>query len=337
LDGPASSGSGKGLRAMAVTLIALVAAGCLGPQDAPSASLMDATPAVTATPTLLNNSSVEAPVWAPGDAWEITTHGVGTGARETLVVASATSDSYLIATTSEQTATFDAAFDVSYVGKIRASDLAGAQKEKSVQFFDFPLTDGKAWSATWDGLKVGISAHFQPSIAMAGGRPGFSIVATHEGKEYATYDYVPALKWWSHLDFAEGYGIKIERATSNWTGMLVTATAKQVYNSETAVPVVTFNTETFKVDERQTTLMLTLGGGAKNYARSWQLIDPNGTTYPSGGPAYEVAQAGGGVFSTYTYPAVPGDWKISAPIAHDNTGSFLLTAHEIALAKKAFP
>lgn len=333
--GRGHSAPGEGLRGLAVGVVLLLA-GCLSP-TAPTAEVASVTPTTVGLPPLANNSTVAVPVWNVGDAWDVSTSNLGASERSTFVVVAASNDAYQLATTSASLATFDAVLDVSYVGKIRASDLAGAQGDKTVTFFDFPLTDGKSWSATWDGVPTEIHAVFASAIATAGGQPGFQITATQAGKPYATYDYVPTLKWWSHIDFAGGYGLKVERATTNWTGAVAVATAKKVFDSDTVFPVATLNTQTFHVDERQTSLFLMMTGGAKTYARGYQLVDPNGTAYPSGGPTTDAQPSGGGVFQVEQFPAAPGDWKISAPVAHTSDGKFVLRVHEVALAKKQVP
>ncbi|GEM_PF-3837197 len=317
---------------MVILLVGL--AGCLGPSTISSANV-EPRPSTPTGPAAMNNTTVVlAPVWRVGDAWETTSQG---GGRATLVVTAASGEGYALSTDDPTLAGYDAMLDVSYVGRIRASDLAGAQHDKPVAFFAFPMQDGSRWSATWDGLSVVMTATYSPSIATAGGSPGFSIVAQADGKPYATYDYVPALKWWSHLEFAAGYGLTVSRHVENWTGQVVTATAKEVFNSTTVFPVATLNTQTFHVDERQTFLQATFSGGAKTYARGYQLVDPNNTAYPSGGPATDAQPSGGGVYVSAQYPAAPGDWKVSAPVAHTNDGYFVMTVHEVALASRPFP
>jgi hypothetical protein len=129
----------------------------------------------------------------------------------------------------------------------------------------------------------------------------------------------------------------VTRHVENWTGQLSLGTAKELFNSTTAFPVATINTQQFHVDDRQSWLQVDVGGGAKGYARAYQLVDPNGTAYPSGGPAYDAQPSGGGVFSSAQYPALAGDWKITAPVAHTNDGYFALVVHEVAVEKRAFP
>jgi hypothetical protein len=336
---PGSGDVGKGLRAIALSILLLAASGCLAPSDAPSASAEDLLPpAAPVPPALLNNSSVDVPEWLVGDAWETTSAGGGAaGERVTFVVTAASRDGYVLSTTSESLAGYDAAFDISYVGKIRASDLAGAQKDKPVAFFSFPMTDGAHWSATWDGLIVNMTATFAPAISTAAGAPGFSIKAMSGDKPYATYDYVPSLRWWSHIDFAAGYGLKVERATRNWTGEITTATAKEIFHSGTEFPLATFNTMPYHVDEKQSYQLLSLAGGAAHYARAIQLIDPNNQPYTTKTAQTGAEPNGGFVFFTEQIPATPGDWKISSPIAHEAGGSFLLTIHELVIVKKPVP
>lgn len=326
----ASGPLGESLRAWAVVVLIVLVAGCLSPSAPTATAPAPDAPSVAGSTALTNASVVPAPLWRTGDAWEVTTKGGG-AQHATLVVTSASSDAYTLGTSDAQLASFDAIFDISYLGKIRAEDLAGAQKGAPVAFFAFPMRDGLTWSATWDGLPVTMTASYDAS------KPGFAIVATANGKPYATYDYVPALKWWSHLDFAEGYGLKVDRLVENWTGSVATATAKQVFNSTTIFPVATLNTQTFHVDERQTFLLVALQGGAKAYARSYQLVDPNGTAYPSGAPQTDAQPSGGFTFSQAQLPAVPGDWKISAPAAHSNDGYFALDVHEVAIQLRPFP
>jgi hypothetical protein len=322
------------LRAVAIVLLAMLGAGCLSP-NAPAATHAEKAPA--AAPALLNNSTVQAPVWRVGDAWTATSKNGASSEHVTFVVTAASSDAYTLATTSPTLAGYDAMFDISYLGKIRASDLAGGQHGNPVAFFAFPMRDGAAWSTTWDGQQATVVATYAPAIPTAGGQPGFTLVASVGGKPYATYDYVPALKWWSHLDFAAGYGLAIDGARDNWTGAIATATAKEVFNSTTVFPVATLNTQTFHVDDRQTFVSVQIQGGAKGYARAYQLVDPNGTAYPSGGPATDAQPSGGFAYDQAQYPALAGDWKISAPAAHTNDGYFALVAHEVAVSSRPFP
>lgn len=274
---------------------------------------------------------VEAPEWSVGDAWGVQNYGFGDFAC-TLVVTSASSG-YTLSPTCEELAQADAVFDVSYVGAIRGSDLAGAQQGQPVQFFAFPLSDGKTWTTTWDGLPITLTATFAPALAApgAGVGPGYTIVgATAEGEEYVRYDYSPLLKWWTHIDFAQGYGLKVQRFQENWTGAFKAAVSKEVYAHAPPTPGV-FVPGAFSVSEGQTSLFVMFAGGAgMGYGYSLRLVDPAGNV------AWE-AQDFGEATSTFvatTIPApAPGEWKaLNAGSWNPQAGGFVLTVHEVLVS-----
>lgn len=328
---------------LAISLL-LASAGCIN--ATPSAS-DSATLASGATGTALGalnsttsaaNASVDAPIWAAGDAYAIATDNRGVTEESVLVVTNANGDGYTLSTTSPTLATYDAMFDISYVGHVRAADLAGDQKGTAVQFFSFPLTDGKTWRASWDGLVVNVTAKAASNIPTPlGNQPGFTIVAMDGNKAHATYDYVPALKWWSHIEFAGGYGLKVTKLAHNWTGSYVVATAKSVYDSSTAAPVVTINTQTFNVDASQTTLMLSFTGRATAWARGFALLDPNNQPMMTNQSSdFEAHPDGSAAFTSESLPATAGTWKISSPVLHHPDGKFRLQVFEVKVETRPY-
>lgn len=317
--------------------IALAFAGCVKPdaggatrQEEPLASALVASPAAP----LAGDASPEAetPVWRVGDAWAITSSGFGSEERSHLVVVAADTDSYTLATTSEQAAAFDAMFDVSYVGKIRAADLAGHQQGTAVKYFDFPLADGKTWVAKWDGLDVALTATKSAR--------GFDITGTAEGEPYVEYDYVPDLKWWSRIHFLQGdYGFRVDRAETEWRGEVLTATASVVYEAAPQAPTFTSGTGSFTVAEGQSFLLASLEARGAQWQRAFYLVDPAGQPYPTTGiQNLEGELAGTAPYRTQEQlPATPGEWRIVLEGAHDPTGGFWLTVHQVAVAATAFP
>lgn len=330
------------MRALPVLLAlsALVLAGCASPEDADGAdpaaidagaaagSPEPARPASAVVPA--DAPTLDAPVWAVGDAWSVVSHNEeeGTEERSTLVVTRVEGSSYLVETTSEQTASFDAIFDVSYVGSIRASDLAGEQQGQPVLYYSFPLQDGKTWTTTWDGQEVSLKA--------TKAARGFSIVGTVEGEPYVEYDYAPELKWFSRLHFVrEGYGLTVERLETGWAGSLAGAVAKVVYEGAPAAPVASPNSGAFTVDEGQTALMAMHRGGASGaYASNVLFVDPAGGTH-SGAFTVE-GQGPRPIFETYDLPPTPGEWHVSAPGLHDPASGFWLTVHQVAVSMREF-
>lgn len=321
--------------AMAALLLASVLAGCMGGGGAPDAGSETQAAALQPGQIAADESVAEAlldptvvPRWNVGDAWTITSHGFGAEEQSTLVVTAVSSDAYTLASTSEQTAGFDAMFDVSYLGAIRASDLAGSQQGSPVQYFSWPLADGKAWTASWDGYEVALTA-----TKATDGR--FMIVGTVDGEDYVHFDYDPALKWWSHLEFVrDGYGFEVNGFETGWTGEVATAVAEEVYSASTGAPVASPNTGSFTISEGQSFAMVTLQGGGAQWARAFYLFDPSGAPYSTTSMGnVEADGAGMQIFLQEQIPATPGEWRVASPAVHDPSGGFTLTVHQVAIAK----
>lgn len=331
-------------RAAASALVLVLAlpallAGCLGgssEEPEVQASDVDVKDVLPVTPEDAAAAVAEAPAWALGDAWSIVS---GSGASDTsesfLVVTKAEADSYFLSTTNAGTAAYDAMEDVSYLGRIRASDLAGVQDGQPVQFFSFPLTDGKSWSTTWDGLPVTLTARYAPTLQTSAGiHSGFVIEGAVDGEKYVTYDYVPMLKWWSHLSFASGYGMKVVRTLSNWSGEYAVAEAGTLVDAPVGGTTPPFTALT--VAEGQTFLDVTLTGRASANARSFGLVKPDGTPYNA--PSIFLAMMEEPVSETVRVdePA-PGEWRVLHPIAHHPDGAFHLLARQVKVTNVAFP
>ena len=306
----------------ALLTLALLSAGCLA-ASSPRAADVPTNASAPLGKLPVANATTPAPVWKSGDAWSISTSGGGAQSEHSvLVVTSDSSDAYNLATTSATLATFDALFDISYIGKIRADDLAGTQGTTPVKFFDFPLADGKTWSTLWDNKTINITAK-------SSGAGAFAITAMDGAKTYASYDYQPAVKWWDRLEFAGGYVLKVDRFGENWTGEYRVATAKMILDSTTAIPVMTINSQPFTVDAAQTSVILSFFGGSSAYARGYALQDPSNAPYQGNATPADAQPTGGGVAFQETLPPTPGTWHIEAPTAHAPGGFFRLTIHEI--------
>lgn len=324
-------------RVPVILLAALALAGCVGGSaDLPTTTLDSGQLATDATvdavtQAAVDPSRIEVPVWSVGDAWTGTAHEGEESRPYTIVVTKVEGDAYTVETTDGTNAGWDAMFDVSYLGKIRARDLAGSQQGQPVQFFDFPLTDGKTWTTTWDGLEVKLTATQTPR--------GYDIAGTVDDELYVELDYVPALRWWSKLQFVEGYGITLDRVQSSWTGTLATATAKLLYEGHPAAPVGSPGVANFTMDDAQSYGIATVAGGGTQWARAFYLIQPDGLPFMGTKiQNFELEGAGPrGVFLYEEIPALAGTWGIAAPSVHDPAGAFYVQVHEIAIVEKAFP
>ena len=323
-----------GARLVAILFVSLALAGCIG-KEAPSATTGTAggtslDPAVV--PDLpVNLSSVAVPTWHVGDAWHGAAYGFGEERRFTIVVTKAEGEHYTLESTDERMMTYDAMYDVSYLGRIRMSDLAGAQQDKPVQFFSFPLENGKTWKATWDGLEVALTATQTPR--------GYDIVGVVGEETYVAYDYVPELRWWSKLQFVqEGYGITIDRVEAGWTGTLASVTAKLLYEGTPMLPIGTPGAGAFSMDEGQSFGVVTLYGGGAHWTRAFYLLQPDGQPYLTTTENVEAEALGPRyVFQSEEIPAVPGEWHILAPSVHDPGSGFYVSVHQVATGTKAFP
>ena len=329
----------RGALLLALLVLTLPLAGCLGGSGGEAeGAAREAEPLVEGgTPAALEAAQAvaDAPTWALGDAWTVAPQG-GAGEESVLVVTAASADSYTLSTTSEGAAGYDALEDVSYLGRIRASDLAGSQQGQPVQFFSFPLTDGKSWQTTWDGRAVTLTATWVPAMPTSVGvHPGFTIEGKDEAGPYVKYDYVPMLKWWSHLSFASGYGFKVERVHANWTGTYLVAEAKTLLERGVTTPVASHAAETFTVDEGQLMVRLRLAGGAMAAARAFLLVTPEGDLYPAASPAGQIG--GGNVDLEETLPPTPGEWRLLAPAAHSPDATYALLVQQVKVTPVAFP
>lgn len=345
------------LRPLILASMTLVAglAGCLGgePNPAATASTADeklAAGIADATATgadslaslaqmLANdpaNATVPAPVWNVRDAWTVTTGSPGgESASNTFVVTASSGTTYTLASTGVEPAVYDALFDISFIGPMRASDLAGSQAGAAVKFFDFPLTNGKTWSTTWDGLEVRVTATANPRIETPRGpQPGFDIVAAlPDGTPHATYNYVPAVKWWTSVTFSEGWGHTVTEFKENWTGTAYAPVSKEVFSLAPVGPATHTPGQQFKVDEGQAVLAIVLIGHTEHQARAITLVDPNHALVPlPGGDDVMVDPAVRSEFRVDMIEApAPGQWGILMAMAHEPDGFMMVSGHQIAL------
>lgn len=275
---------------------------------------------------------VGVPTWDVGHAWTVQSHGLGGGGTCVLAVAQADGD-YRVLPSCEDVAHYDAVFDVSYVGTIRGDDLSGGQHGTPVRFFDFPLEDGKTWSTTWDGITVTLTATAAPNLAApgAGSGPGFTITGLDEaGEVYVTYDFAPAIKWWTHIEFSEGYGFKVQGFEENYRGKVIASEGRVLYEHQP--PTMGFldpAPSPFKLEEGADALVVVFSGGAPGYAVAANIVGPNGVAYDR----VESAENGGFFEVAFIDPA-PGDYVVETVGAHEPSGGFELIVHEVRLEER---
>jgi hypothetical protein len=84
--------------------------------------------------------------------------------------------------------------------------------------------------------------------------------------------------------------------------------------------------------------MVSISGEGTAWVRSFQLVQPDGQPYMTS--TIQNAEVSGdamGYSYTERVPAMPGDWRISSPMAHDPDGQGQVVVHQVAVTTLAFP
>lgn len=188
--------------AVAALLLASLFAGCSGPPSTPSTGPTTGSVSGTANEHPAEaNAAVEPPAWKVGDWWNYTIILGGSGRTSfSDVVSEDRGADWFLDTDNPATAFRNARSDISKLGEIRKSDLAGSQGTTRVEFFQWPLADGKNWTTTWDGQSVHI-------VATQKGPGLFVLAATRaDGTLHAAYTYDRALGWFRDLTYTDAKG-----------------------------------------------------------------------------------------------------------------------------------
>lgn len=137
------------------------------------------------------------PEWRVGDAWEWSSPQLGS---YTYIITSSSGSDWVMDTDNAGVAFFDAQNDISTLGQIRKSDLAGSQGSTRVEFFRFPLKANMTWSTQWDGqdLKVAVT-HMMPEMAHIEARRA-------DGTLHASYTYDNRTRYFGDLAFHDANG-----------------------------------------------------------------------------------------------------------------------------------
>lgn len=142
-----------------------------------------------------------APTWEVGQWWKLESDQAS--APFTHVVSGEAGDDWVLDTDSADIAFFDARFDISFLGKVRKSDLAGSQGAQRVEFFQFPLTQHKNWTTTWDGAPIKVHvASVEAGKAKLEARHG-------NGTPYADYTYDEKTGYFGEYAFYAADGVTI--------------------------------------------------------------------------------------------------------------------------------
>jgi hypothetical protein len=255
------------------------------------------------------NLTIDAPpTWVVGQWWRMRT---GNG-EETRVVTADGGGAYTMETSDPGVAYFDALSDISLLGPIRASDLAGSQRGSFVEMYRFPLAANNTWTTTWDGVPRTITV-LGPTIATLAGRSyGAMALEAREGERVAVrYNFVPELGWFSFMEFLSPEGsFRMDLLTSGvgYNGTLAKAAVQVLYQDG---PGSTLKPQgSFSAPAGLTFLdfFVHAEGDSVNYALT--AIAPNNTAYgPAGlGPC----SANCSLTFQIQLPSAPGTWNLAS-------------------------
>lgn len=202
-------------------------AGCAATPAADDAGAHDAHDG-TAVANVIN-----APQWEIGDWW---TWSSMEGTMRTHAVSGESAGDWVVDTDDADFAFFNARSDISMMGKIRKSDLAGSQGADRVEFFRFPMQAHMNWTTTWDGAMTHIHV-----AEVADGVASIE-AARHDGTNYADYTYDSKTENFGAVAFynADGteiaYESRVTASGSKFTGALVRWDLDVVVDLHGAIP-----------------------------------------------------------------------------------------------------
>lgn len=180
-----------------------------------------------------------APEWTVGDYWTMQSPQ---GGAFTHAVSGESGDDWIVDTDNPDTAFFDAASDISFLGKVRKSDLAGSQGDARVQFLRFPLQSGMSWSTTWDGAPTMIHVG-----DVEGGKAEVTAMRA-DGSTYAKYTYGDKERYFTHFAFYSpdgstvNYEWTLQKSGAGFGGQLVRWGLDELFSSSGAIPTTGGNT-----------------------------------------------------------------------------------------------
>ncbi|MEA3203541.1 MAG: hypothetical protein QOI63_1216 [Thermoplasmata archaeon] len=167
------------------------------------------------------------PAWAVRDAWTYTITAGTASSKATYVVTADQGEEWMVDTDSPERAFQNARDDVSRLGPQRKSDLAGSQGGDRVQFFQWPLTEGKTWQTRWDHREVTITAHVRGALAHLE-------AVDANGTRVYNYTYDAAVGWFRSLrhygpDGALLIDLELDASSHAWTGTVVRYALRTLY------------------------------------------------------------------------------------------------------------
>jgi hypothetical protein len=189
-----------------VLLLTAPVAGCLG-GDGPDTGSDDGGDGSS-------NPTADSPQWQTGHQWTYSASAANISETELeMIVYNITADNFRIGSVSKKQALVHAVTNVNpFIGRIQKGNLAVYEDGKPRAMYDFPLEDGKTWQTkifvSTHGSTLTAKAHYDPSIETdAGTYEGYRVWATNDAGFNATYDYLPAIEFFSSLRVETADGV----------------------------------------------------------------------------------------------------------------------------------
>jgi hypothetical protein len=285
-----------------LVLVALALSGCGAKPSAPTAS---DTPAITGGPAMAQG--LPPPTWALGDYWTMDSPQGGTFSH---VVSKDNGDDWILDTDEPNLAFFNARSDISFLGKVRKSDLAGSQGSTRVEFLQFPLAEHMNWTTTWDGQPTLIHV-----LSVQDGKATMKAMRATSNVAYADYTYDSKVGYFTHFGFydAAGKAISFEwtlrQSGHGFSGNLLRWTLNEVVNITGAIPTGASST-TFTVPAGLTDLWIQ---ATLDCTAGAVVIDVGAATGPTNDRGYSI--------NAQCPVQDQSGYSISAPAADENWGA----------------
>lgn len=179
------------------------------------------------------SSRLLAPAWKVGDYWTLSSPQGGTF---THAVSADAGDDWVMDTDGADMAFFDAASDISFLGKVRKADLAGSQGEARVEFLRFPLQSNMSWTTTWDGAPTMIH------VGKVEGGKAQVLAMRADGTTYAKYTYSDQAGYFTAFAFYDpdgttvGYEWSMQSSGAGFAGQLVRWSLTEIFSTTGPIP-----------------------------------------------------------------------------------------------------
>ena len=203
------------MRKLGTALIPLMlVAGCSGNDN------VDPTDNTQTTPATSVNLEVRSdlPQWNLGQGWTYRVERPGLPTETFKMVAAEDREGlWVVASNNRTQAVNHAVYSTNpMLGRIGKDTLSPYQSGSPVKMYQFPLTDGQTWSATFFGQTMSFQATYvgdidSSQINAARNLPkrldGFRITATGGGQS-VSYDYVEAVTWFTAFELRDENGAR---------------------------------------------------------------------------------------------------------------------------------